>query len=231
MECIYRVTSGVWVIRVTEAPPPQDFDARVRQPGLDAIAELVGESPSRIRGGPKRKKVANRREDIPAAAFPPLWTKVLDEMRTSYNGLCAYLSVYLEHAGNRSVDHIVPKSKAWDRVYEWSNYRLANSLVNSRKRETELALDPFAIEDDWFALEFVGYQVKPGIGAVGPILIEVEKTIETLHLNENDFCRLRGEYIEDYLNDDPIPLAYLQRRAPFIARELRRQGKLRPEDV
>src|SRR5690349_9749763 len=46
------------VIPVTGAAEPPTFDAVVRQPGLSAIAELVGESPLLKRRGPRRKPVA-----------------------------------------------------------------------------------------------------------------------------------------------------------------------------
>ena len=46
------------MIPVVLASAPADFDARVRQKGLDAIAELVGEVSGRSRRGPKRGKIA-----------------------------------------------------------------------------------------------------------------------------------------------------------------------------
>jgi len=220
------------MIRVEAAPEPSDFDEKVRRPGLDAIAELVGKNPAHPRPGPKREKVAERREDIPAAEFPPYWRKVNSEMLTRYRRLCAYLSLYIEHAtGAPTIDHVIPKSKAWDRVYEWSNYRLACALMNSRKNNTDKVLDPFEIDDDWFALELVELQVKPGPGATGAIAERVEQTIEQLGLNDDDCCKARQEYVEGYLSDeDPLPFSYVKRRAPFIARELKRHGRLREDD-
>jgi hypothetical protein len=207
-----------------------DFDARVKQRGLDAIAELVGETPSRSRPGPKRQKVAERREDIRPDAFPPFWRDVLPDMLESYHRLCSYLSLYIERAtGSPSVDHVVPKSLAWDRVYEWSNYRLACQLINSRKGAIASVLDPFAVQDGWFALELFAYQVIPGEGATGALEVAVSETITKLGLNLPECCDARREYVEAYKATE-ITLPYLERRAPFIARELRRQGKLRPGD-
>ena len=56
---------------------------------------------------------------------------------------------------------MVAKSMRWDQVYEWANYRLACSLMNARKDAIASVLDPFEIEDGWFALELVGV---PGRG-------------------------------------------------------------------
>jgi hypothetical protein len=219
------------MIPVVEAPAPVDFDERVRRPGLDAIAELVGERPKNRRPGPKRKKVALTPEQISPKDFPPLWRDVLPEMLESYNRLCAYVSLYIEHAtGNPSVDHVIPKSKAWDKVYEWSNYRLACALVNSKKNDVDDVLDPFEIEDGLFALEFVEFQVKLGQAAVGKLEGKVAETIEKLGLNLPDCCKARREYVENY-QEKQIKLNYLERRAPFIARELRRQGRLNAGDL
>lgn len=216
------------MIPVTPAPEPASFDAKVRQPGLDAITELTGGMPGHTRRGPKRKKVADRPEDIPARSFPPLWREVLPEMLNAYERRCAYLALHIEPAtGSPTVDHIIPKSKAWNLVYEWSNYRLAAGLINSKKNDLEDVLDPFEIGSDWFALEFVTFQVKPGLGAVGDIGDRVEDTITKLGLNRDECCKARQAYFDDYLNlEDPIPLSYLERRAPFVASEMRRQGLL-----
>lgn len=218
------------MIPVTPAPAPVDFDARVRRKGLDAVAELVGEQPATVRRGRKRVKVAATRATIPAHCFPPLWREVLPDMLSAYKRTCAYLALYIEHAtGSPSVDHVTPKSKAWDQVYEWSNYRLAAALINSKKNDLELVLDPFTIDDGLFALELVELQVTPGVAAVADLRAKVEDTIRVLGLNHVECCAARREYVAGY-EDGPakggIELAYLERRAPFVARELRRQNRL-----
>lgn len=223
------------MIPIAPAPAPVDFDARVRERGLDAIAELVGEAPSRARNGPKRKKVAATRATIPASCFPPLWREVLPDMLRSYQRTCAYLALYIEHAtGSPSVDHVTPKSRAWDRVYEWSNYRLAAALINSKKNDLDLVLDPFAIDDGLFALELVEFQITAGASAVADLRGKVDDTIRVLGLNHVECCAARREYVEGY-DDGPgrggIDLPYLERRAPFVARELRRQNRLLRGDM
>ena len=152
-------------------------------------------------------------------------------MLNSYNRLCAYVSLYIEHAtGSPSVDHVIPKSKAWDKIYEWSNYRLACALINSRKSNVDIVLDPFEIQDGLFALEFVEFQVKVGAMAVGELEAKASDTIEKLGLNLPDCCKARRAYFESYKSQH-IRLDYLERRAPFIARELRRQGRLNDGDI
>jgi 5-methylcytosine-specific restriction endonuclease McrA len=214
------------MIPVTPAPEPSNFDLRIRQKGLNAIAEMVGEKPARKRRGPKRKKLTDMREKIPADAFPPYWREALPEMLESYHHLCAYLALYIHSAtGSPSVDHVVPKSKSWDKVYEWSNYRLACALVNAYKNDVELALDPFLISPGLFALEFVEFQVVVGPAAQGNQAAQVTASINTLGLNVRDCRKARQAYVEAYEKDE-IRLSYLTRHAPFIAQELRRQGRL-----
>jgi 5-methylcytosine-specific restriction endonuclease McrA len=219
------------VIPVKPAEPPSNFNELVRQKGLDALAELVGETRSKPRPGPKRKAAPYRsREEIPPDRFPPLWRDVLPAMLSSYRRLCAYLALYIEHGtGSPTVDHVVPKSKAWDQVYEWSNYRLACALVNSVKNDAPLVLDPFTIDSGLFALEFDECQVIAGPTAKGEVIERVETTIQTLGLSSPECCAARREYHRNYQlgpGNDGIDLKYLERRAPFIAWELRRLGKL-----
>jgi hypothetical protein len=121
---------------------------------------------------------------------------------------------------------MIPKSTAWDRVYEWSNYRLACALMNSRKNDAQTVLDPFEVENDWFGLELVAYQVVAREGLAPETEGRIEATIQRMGLNDEECRKAREEYAEAYLSGT-IRLEYLERRAPFVARELRRQGKLR----
>lgn len=218
------------MIRVQPAPEPPDFDARVRQPGLRAIAELVGERPPR-QAGRRCRPVAASRDAIPPDKFPPFWRQCLDELLTRYGRVCAYLALYISRGtGARSVDHFVAKSTRWDLVYEWRNYRLACDLLNSRKGAVADVLDPFEIEDDWFGLELVAFQVLPRVGLPADVAERVGHTILRLGLNDPECCNARTEYADDYWHGH-VTFDYLSRHAPFVARELRRQNRVRPEDA
>lgn len=213
------------MIRVELADEPLDFDAKVRQPGLRAIAELAGESGLPKRKGRPRKAIANSREQIPADKFPSYWTESLPELRTAYGHICSYVCVYIEPVtGAASVDHMLPKSLSWQEAYEWRNYRLACSLMNSRKNDYRDVLDPFEIDDDWFQIELVGYQVIPRTDLDPAIKTCVQATIDRLKLNDRDCLTVREDYATDYFQGD-ISLGYLRRRAPLLAREVERQGR------
>lgn len=230
------------MIRVTEAPKPPGFDAAVFEPGMDALRELVGKPRKSSRTGPKRKQltVPGKRKgttrkvtafkDIPSAKFPPFWREIIPDLLKAYNRICAYACVYIAPiTGSATVDHMVPVSRSWRDAYRWSNYRLACSLMNSRKKDAEDVLDPFAMGTDWFHMELVGFRLKPN-----PILDrqtqqQIKDTIERLGLNDREFRDAREAYYEAYQSAE-TSFSRLEREAPHMALEIKRQGQLREED-
>ena len=218
------------MIHVALADEPTAFDAKVRQPGLRAIAELVGEKPPRS-AGRRHKKIAATRDEIPPDRFPAYWHEAIDDLLSGYQRICAYLCLYIPRGtGAPSVDHMLAKSRHWDRVYEWDNYRLASSRMNSRKGAVTNVLDPFEVENGWFALELVDFQVVPGDGLSAETLNAVQRTIDQLGLSDRECCDARAEFAEDYW-EGHIDLDHLSRHASFVASELRRQGRLRNGDT
>ena|ERR1700722_4718723 len=215
------------MIGVRPADKPPTFDARVRQPGLRAIEEIVGRPA--VRRGRKRKATAKRREDIKPSEFPPLWRAMTEDLLSAYGRVCAYACLYIERlTGAATVDHWMPKSTAWNRVYEWDNYRLACAIMNTWKSDGSGVLDPFEVTDGLFALDLVSLRAVPG-PAAGTRRRAVEETIRRLRLDGSDYTAALEDYWRDYRSGD-ITLARLERRAPFLARELRRQGKLNEAD-
>lgn len=220
------------MIPVKLAAEPDDFDRNVRQKGLAAIDELVGRAPRTKRRGPRRPKVADKKSDIPADKFPPFWRDVLDEMMDAYHQRCAYLAMFIEATATPTVDHVIPKSLAWDQVYEWSNYRLCAAVVNSKKGDLVGLVDPVDVKVGWFALDFSSFWVVRGRAAPRSLHKKIDDSLALL--NVRDCWRQRQQYVEDYQRGPGkggIDLPYLERRAPFIAAELRRQGMLVRKDA
>ncbi|HZH76745.1 MAG TPA: hypothetical protein VEY88_11970 [Archangium sp.] len=218
-------------------PPGFDFDAEVRQPGLSALAELTGQPPTLRRRGPRIRKRADRIEDLDPAVLREYayWTRALDTLHEVYGGICAYSCFYIAPICGPTVDHFVAITSTDPRqAYEWDNYRLASSLMNARKREFPDVLDPFQVEDGWFVLNLGNFQVQPADGLDAPLLERVRDTIERLGLNSRECRSMRLKFFEYYWrpkdNSRPVPLSFLEEQAPFLARELHRQGRIRPED-
>ena len=88
---------------------------------------------------------------------------------------------------------------------------------------------PAEIEHGWFALELVDFHVVPGEGTPDDMGADVQGTIERLRLNDLICREARAEYAESYW-DGQIRIDYLTRHAPFVARELRLQDRLREDD-
>ncbi|MBN3818367.1 hypothetical protein G3N57_17910 [Paraburkholderia sp. Se-20369] len=218
------------MIPVAKARKPANFDETVRQPGLRAIAEMVGKpSPYPRTAGRPFKKIAHRERDIPAEKFPDYWTDILDDLMEAYKEVCAYACFRIHPVtGARSADHFAPKSKKWRDVYKWSNYRLCSSRMNARKNDFCHVLDPFRIQQGWFRLELLGFQVVPDPGLPKPTRDEIQRTIDLLGLN--DFRRDREKDAERYWNRD-YSLKILKAESPFVAYELYRQGRLNPGDI
>ena len=207
------------MMRVHLAPEPDAFDEKVRQPGRPALDRLAVQ------------KYSGSKEAIPASEFPPCWRKSIDDLLAAYNRICSYLCLYIPRAtGARSVDHMIPKSLAWDRAYEWDNYRLACSLMNARKGAATSVLDPFEVEDGWFALELVEFQVLPADGLPDPTATAVDDTIRRLRLNDKECRDAREEFAVDYWCEK-VRFDYVKRHAPFVASELRRHNRVGPADL
>ena len=218
------------MIPVANAPEPAGFDEQVRRPGLRAIAEMVGKPPPypRTQGTPF-KKIANSERMIPASAFPPYWTEVLDDLMAAYREVCAYACFRIHPVtGARSTDHFAPKSRSRHHVYEWSNYRLCCSRMNARKNDFGAVLDPFTITSGWFQLELLGFQVIPNPNLPQNQRAAIQDTIDRLRLD--DFRSHREKDAERYWQRD-ISLRVLKEESPFVAEELRRQGRLNAGDV
>jgi uncharacterized protein (TIGR02646 family) len=189
------------VIHVEPQPEPPDFDAKVRQPGLGDLASNGGE-------------------------LRPHWRHCARQLREAYRGVCAYSATYIPlGTGALTVDHFLPKSKRRELAYEWSNYRLACDRMNARKNNLEDVLDPFEVQDGWFALELSTFQVIPGERLSEALRKRVQETIDRLALNDYEFTQQRVEYNKLFWTKE-VTFGYLRTHCPFLAKELIRQGKV-----
>ena len=190
------------MIRVKPASEPPTFDETVRKPGLLAISEMVGEipDPPRTHGKPVEYRAASRAA-IKPGKFPPYWRLALDDLMEKYHQTCAYSCFRIhEVTGASSVDHMAPKSTRWDQVYEWTNYRLASAWLNSLKRDFGDVLDPFDIQDGWFQLELVGFQIYPNRTLTVLQQNDILRTIDPTRLDLNNpiICKRREADAESY---------------------------------
>ncbi len=197
------------MIPVEPQPEPADFDAKVRRKGLKHLRDR-----GLLLGQPLP----------PKTIITAYWRDCLDQMHADYSGVCAYLAVFFERVmGAGSVDHFIAKSALAGRAYDWDNYRLACSTMNSRKWNYDDVLDPFEIEEGWFRLEPVSGRIYPNPAA--PDEDAVQTTIERLGLDDGMCREMRARHFLEYINGD-VSAAFLRRRSPFVWFEANRQKLL-----
>lgn len=205
------------MIPVSAQPEPASFDAKVRRPGARWI----------------ERHQLSRRKRLPAGLeLPPFWRACLDELHRGHGGICAYLCIYIERVtGAASTDHFIAKSGALRQAYEWSNYRLACTTMNNRKRDFDTVIDPFTLRPGRFHLELMLGRIYPAPGISRPERKAVQETIVQLGLDDADCRELRARRFDDYLKlrgaqRNPAAEDHLRRYAPFIHAEAKRQRLL-----
>ena len=97
-----------------------------------------------------------------------------------------------------------------------------------RKKDFGDVLDPFEVGQGWFQLDLLGFEVHPNPGLAPEARERVQETIDRLDLNS--FRRDREKDAERYWAKG-YSLQVLKEESPFVASELRRQGRLNPGDL
>ncbi len=199
------------MIPVAAQPEPAVFNAEVRQKGLAHL---------------QKKGLLLNQPLPPKTKIEPYWRACLTDLHQAYGGICAYLGIYFERVtGGGSVDHFIAKSADAGLVYEWSNYRLACSTMNSRKKNYSDVLDPFYLAADLFRLELSTGRIYPNPKLHVRAMCIVEQTIERLGLDDPQCREMRSRRYQEYLEHN-LPSDYFKKYFPFIWREANRQGVL-----
>ena len=198
------------MIHVKLRPEPDTFNSRVRQKGHAWM---------------------NKHQTLPPSnKFPRYWKDCLDDLRSSYKDHCAYLAVQIEEVEGEypSVDHFLAKSRRPDLAYEWSNYRLSCSEINSLKGNSDDVLDPFEIKNNCFHLDLeflIGHIYSNK--AIPPDQREgIQATIDKLRLNNDKYREMREQHYQD-CREGHYDSDYLKRISPFVWSEAKRQGLLK----
>ncbi len=194
------------MIPVQLQPEPARFSVQVQQPGEAFLARIPRPTA----------------EDWNTHSY---WTRVLDDLYRAYSGICAYSCHWIPmDTGARTVEHFRPKKLYPQEAYRWANYRLVCSTLNGRKGDHEDVLDPFTLSEGWFILDFPSLFVQPGAHLLAAQKEQVMNTIKRLGLNDEGTClQARINWLRDYITV-PLPFSYLEKKAPFLAVELKRQN-------
>lgn len=186
------------MMRFARRPEPQAFDERVRQPGQRWL----------------QANPATRRD------FPPHWRRVAPELRRAFNDLTRRCG-----SPPGSVDHFVSLDEDRQLADEWSNLRYAAQWINSSKsglRANEL-LDPFDVEDDWFEVLLPSCQLVVTERCPPALRARARTMLTRLRLGHDEaVVEYRRAWYQMYIEGEVL-IAGLERRAPLIARAIRKQ--------
>lgn len=193
------------MIFVERKQEPPDFDQRVRKPGR----RFLRNTPK-----PTHREFSKH----------SYWRRVVQDLHDAYDSICAYTCHWIARdTGWGSVEHFVSKSAQPALAYEWNNFRLVCGRMNGRKGSHDDVLDPFEIRELTFVIRFPSLQVGVAGGISDELREATVRTVARLGLNDEVCISSRLAYLRSYCNGE-TSLDYLRRRAPFIHREIVRQG-------
>jgi len=182
-------------------PPaePENFDAKARQPGNNWLEK-----------NPDKKRPKD------------YWSNFKSDLADGFGNLCGYTAMYDSTGG--TVDHYLSWKYHPHLTYEWSNYRFAFGRVNSSKRTLDnQILDPFEVEDDWFEILLPSLQLVITDAVPEEKRQKAEFTLKKLGLVKDVWVmRLRQHWYQMYIDGD-LTLTGLEKKAPLIARAVRKQ--------
>lgn len=202
---------GFPLIRVNKSAQPVDFNVKVKNPGRAFLVKTPR---------PTSKQWASH----------SYWTRVTGDLYKACGGICAYSGCYIPYVtGTQTIDHQRPKDRYPALAYDWDNFILAALLPNSFKR-TEIVLDPRKIGNDWFFLDIPSLTIKPNSSKSPRIVKYVGDTIKHLKLDDQRYIAMRKNNLSPFIHEH-WDFAYLAKVAPFIARELQRQGLSDPKKL
>jgi hypothetical protein len=196
------------MIRVPAYSEPTDFNAKVRSRGNAFLA-------------------TNRHPANAQWRSNDFWTLSHDPLYKLYGGICMYSASWTARknnsrlGGNTSIDHFLPKSICPELAYEWSNFRLCRSQLNQRKDDSLDVVDPFFINSDWFQLDFFTLRIEANPVATKIIRNRIRDTLIRLGLNDDGYVKERIAILKQYAIYG-VPLSKVEKKYPFIAREIRR---------
>lgn len=192
------------MIPITPQPEPPTFNDAVRLPGIT----FLGNTPH-----PSSKEFTKHN----------YWKNSITNLYLAYKRICAYSCTPIWHESSATVDHYLAKSLRPDLACEWGNFRLARYKLNKYKDANQNIIDPFAVQDNWFTVDFPSCLIKPATGLNPDIHSSIVESIKILKLNDDDeLVNERATRMIEFTQGE-INLTWLQRYYPLLAKEIVRQ--------
>jgi hypothetical protein len=179
-------------------PEPPTFDVECRAKGNAWLAKL--RNAGKTKGFPSR-----------------CWTRFEPELEEAFHSRCGYWAMRIQSG---TVDHFYSKALPTNRclVFEWSNYRYAESSVNSSKKNyDDKVLDPFEIKAGWFGVDLPSMLLICTPQLPAHLKAKAVFTLEKLHLEGGSKVRRnRKRWYDDY-KSGKINMTGLEDYAPLVA--------------
>jgi len=185
------------MIPVKPVPEPPDFDARARQPGNAWLAENAG--------------VKNRPREY--------WSPFREVLADACHHRCAYAAMYTMSG---TIDHFRSYKSHPELAYEWTNYRYADSWINSVKKDRDV-LDPHEVGEGWFEILLPSMQLVATEKVPPEYRAIVEQTLKTLRLAHDERLVKHRRRWYDYYKSGKCSLDLLRDNAPLIAAAVEKQ--------
>ena len=192
---------------ILPAPPPH-YISKVKKPGEIFLAE----NPA-----PTSKDWSRHN----------YWRNIHNYLYRNLGGICVYCASWTPRRNDSfvgtdstSIDHFAPKSVNPQKAYDWNNFRLCRTRLNNLKGEHTDVLDPCAMTDRCFMLDFSTFRIKPANGISATLETKVKATIKRFRLNDDkDYVDQRIQVIRDY-SLGKVSINQLRTKYPFIAEEI-----------
>jgi hypothetical protein len=201
------------VPKLTLDNQPELFEENCRAPGQTWLTTYPGKDPH------KKSKS---------------WSEFKPDLARHFSYRCGWLATSIEmegivehylSCGNRKNEHknSIP-SPHRHLAFEWTNYRYASGVVNSRKgNHDDAVLDPCEIEDDWFEIILHGFQLRITDAIPDRLRAKADFTLEKLKLRNGYHARMaRWRWYERYWNNGTPHLDLLEKDAPLVAAAVRK---------
>lgn len=191
------------MIPVPRPSEPPGFDERCRQRGLVWL-----------------RKNAQTDRQRPQS----YWGEFREDLARASQHRCYWLAIeiLLEHG---EVEHFIPVSRVRGTgdeylIYEWTNYRWADSRINQAKGTRDV-LDPFDVEEGWFEVSLPDLQIRMTDRIPDTKRALADFTIRQLKLNGEYAIRYRERIFEKY-REGRDQLVHVRREAPLLATAIER---------
>ncbi len=170
-----------------------------------------------------RKKGQKWLENNPSTTRPAaFWSPFRLALAAGFSERCGYGAMWISSG---TVDHHVSIQENRGLAYEWNNYRYVEGWINSAKNRKPAVdlLDPFEVEDDWFAIELPSLQLMLTDKVPEHAITKARYTLQALPLQHDErIVRIRRQWLEMY--EDGTPLDVIRKKAPLIAEAIERES-------